>query len=156
MNSFESIARTLYARNPKPQEPLPNQKRPSLMIIDDNLEVIEALRQVLGSKYVIVGCSSHLEAERCLSEEIHVVLLDVKMAPMDGFEIFARLKRRNPGLRVVFNTAYPGDSAAVVRLRELESDGCLTKSEYGVAELEETIERALACAASALARGDGR
>jgi CheY-like chemotaxis protein len=150
MDSFESIARVLYAR--KARERSPRQERPSIMIIDDNVEVIEALRQALEGKYVVVACCSHAEVERRLSdlsEEIRVVLLDVKMAPMDGFEIFARLKQRNQGVRIIFNTAYPGDSAAVARLRQLEPDGCLTKSEYSVAELEEAIERAIARTTSA-------
>jgi CheY-like chemotaxis protein len=141
MDSFESIARVLYAR--KAQKPPPSRRRASIMIIDDNVEVIEALRQVLGRRYAVVGCCSCMEAESRLSEEIKVVLLDVKMSPVDGFGAFARLKQRYPAIRVIFNTAHPGDSAAVARLRDLESDGCLTKGEYSEAELERVIEQAI-------------
>jgi CheY-like chemotaxis protein len=141
MDSFESIARVLYTR--KAQRPPSSQARPSIMIIDDNVEVIEALRQVLAGRYAVVGCCSYMEAERRLSEEIKVALLDVKMSPVDGFEAFARLKQRYPGIRVIFNTAHPGDSAAVARLRDLESDGCLTKGEYSATELERVIEQAI-------------
>ena len=153
MTSFESLARVIYAR--KAKERPPRVARSSIMIIDDNVEIIEALRHALGRTYTIVGCSSYAEAERRLSDEISVILLDIKMAPMDGFDVFARLKQRNPGIRVIFNTAYPGDSAAVARLRDLESDGYLTKGEYSAAELEDAVERALAGAAGAPGRKAG-
>jgi predicted ATPase len=46
-------------------------------------------------------------------------------------------------LRIIFNTAYPGESVIAEKLRELTSDGYLTKGEYSTVELKETIERAM-------------
>jgi CheY-like chemotaxis protein len=143
MNSFESIAEMLYRRKKRATESSRPRKKEPILIVDDNIEVIDALRQILQKKYTVVACGSYEEVERCPTEEFKVVLLDVKMAPKDGFSVFSLLLRRNPHVRIIFNTAYPGESAVASKLRGLASDGCLTKGEYSQGELEAAIERAM-------------
>lgn len=152
MNTFGTIGRALYARKPRGTEGSAPQRRESILIVDDNVDVIEALRQLLQGRYNVVACTSHAEAALCRIEDVKVVLLDVKMAPEDGFAIFSLLRQRSPSVRIIFNTAYPGDCAAVSRMRNLEADGCLTKGEYTTAELEAAIARALSRSSSQGAR----
>src|SRR3954463_12736970 len=110
MNNFGAIARTLYVRKQRETGEGAPRRKESVMIVDDDVEVIEALRQILQGKYDVVACSSYAEVDRCPTEDIKVVLLDVKMAPKDGFAVFSLLKQRNQRVRIIFNTAYPGDS----------------------------------------------
>lgn len=142
-NSFESIAEALYRRKKRETASSGLREKESILIVDDNIEVIEALRQILQQKYTVVACSSYAEVELCPTLDFKVVLLDVKMAPRDGFSIFSLLRQRNQHVRIIFNTAYPGESAVASQLRALPSDGCLTKGEYSLGELEEAIERAM-------------
>lgn len=143
MSGFGDIARTLFAKRSREGETGAPRKKDSVLIVDDNLEVLDALRLVLQRKYDVVACSSYEDVDRCWTERIKVVLLDVKMRPQDGFEVFSLLRERSQEVRIIFNTAYPGDSAAAAKVRALQPDGYLTKGEYSTAELEAAIERAL-------------
>jgi CheY-like chemotaxis protein len=153
MSNFKSIARELYARKPRQAGRDGSREKASILIVDDNAEVIEALRQILEDHYDVVACSSYAEVDRCRTENIRVVLLDVKMAPRDGVAIFSLLRQRSKKVRIIFNTAYPGESVIAEKLRGLNSDGYLTKGEYSTAELKEAIERAMRYSSSPAAPG---
>ena len=60
----------------------------AVMIIDDNIEIIEALSLVLKDRYLIIPCFSYEEACAKLTSKMRVVILDIKMANKDGIEIF--------------------------------------------------------------------
>jgi CheY-like chemotaxis protein len=154
MSNFGAIARTLYTKKSREPEKSAPRRRASVMIVDDNIEVLEALREVLQRKYDVVVCSSYAEVDRYQTEDIKVVLLDVKMAPLDGLAVFSLLKQRNQKVRIIFNTAYSGDSEIASKLQELDSDGCLTKGEYSMVELEAAIERAISRSSAPGAPGE--
>jgi DNA-binding NtrC family response regulator len=118
-------------------------RQQTLMIVDDNPRIIDALSAVLRDKYAIVGCASAAEVERRYSDEIKAVLLDIKMAPDDGTVIFAQLRKKSPQLPIIFHTAYPGNSEAVDRIRELDPDGFLLKGDYTLGQLEELLDQVL-------------
>jgi CheY-like chemotaxis protein len=143
MANFETIARTLYARKPRGTGKRRPREGASVLIVDDNAEVIASLRQILQDEYNVLACSSYAEVELCRAESIKVVLLDIKMAPKDGFAIFSLLRQRSQRVGIIFNTAYPGESMAAARLRDLDADGYLTKGEYSIEELKAAIERAM-------------
>src|SRR5580658_1246077 len=84
--------------------------RASILIVDDKPEKLlslEAVLEDLGQR--IVCASSGREALRhLLAEEFAVILLDVNMPDMDGFEA-ASLIRQRPSLRhvpIIFITAF--------------------------------------------------
>jgi DNA-binding NtrC family response regulator len=119
------------------------EERRTIMIVDDNLKMLEALLSVLQEKYDVVTCCSAAEVEKRWSDDVQLVILDIKMAPDDGVAIFSLLRRRSERVPIIFHTAYPGSSEIVARMRELTSDGCLMKGDYSLCHLEETIERTL-------------
>ena len=118
-------------------------RQQTLMIVDDNPRIIDALGAVLRDKYSIVACASAAEVELRYSDEVKVVLLDIKMAPEDGTVIFARLRKKSAQLPIIFHTAYPGNSEALDRLRELDADGMLMKGDYTLAQLEALLDQVL-------------
>jgi two-component system, sensor histidine kinase len=92
---------------------------PSVLIVDDveaNLLAIEA--QLGGLDCTLIRASSGNEALRqLLKRKFAVVLLDVQMPHMDGFEV-ARYARANPGTRdvpIVFVTAMHETEEHVLR-----------------------------------------
>lgn len=115
----------------------------AVMIVDDNPMVAESLRHVLSGSYQVVACSSYAEVKERLTADVRVVLLDVKMTPVDGLTMFALLRDLRPDLRIVFNTAYPGGSDVVTKLKELRPDGMLWKGEYSADDLEQFLARVL-------------
>ena len=115
----------------------------TVMIIDDNIEVITALSSVLKDHYTLIPCLSFEEANERLTSKTKVVLLDIKMSGKDGIEVFRLLKETNRDLRIIFHSAYPGSEEKAIKAESLEHDGFLTKGEYTSSELIETIRSAL-------------
>ena len=70
-----------------------NIEKPAILIVDDNEEILEFLRDDLGETYhIFTGCDG-LEALKILSKEvIHLVISDVMMPEMDGFELCEKIK----------------------------------------------------------------
>jgi CheY-like chemotaxis protein/anti-sigma regulatory factor (Ser/Thr protein kinase) len=96
---------------PRPVEP------PAILLVDDhreNLLALEAVLEPLGEP--VVSVESGEEALRALlRREFAVILLDVRMASMDGLET-ARLIRSRPGTRhipIIFLTAVARDANQV-------------------------------------------
>jgi two-component system, sensor histidine kinase and response regulator len=88
-------------------------KEPALLLVDDveeNLVAVEATLQPLGHR--IIRASSGEDALRCLlTDEIGVIVLDVQMPGLDGFETARHIKERDRtrDIPIVFLTALGGD-----------------------------------------------
>ncbi|HLV64716.1 MAG TPA: response regulator, partial [Polyangiaceae bacterium] len=67
--------------------------RPVVLIVDDAPESIDVLRSVLGSNYQVKAAINGRTALE-LAEQAHpdLILLDVMMPDMDGYEVCRRLK----------------------------------------------------------------
>ena len=90
-----------------------------LLVVDDRMENLEAMQALLEDGEWQLRCASSGEqALRCLLEEdVGLVLLDVQMPGMDGFEV-ARLMRGNPRTRltpIIFVSAIAQTHDAVLR-----------------------------------------
>ncbi len=101
--------------------------KPRILLVDDlpaNLLALEAVLQSSG--YDVVSVRSGADALACLSEaDFAVVLLDVQMPSMDGFQTAARVQklahenaRRVP---IIFVTAIDSDHADFDGLRPRRS-----------------------------------
>ncbi len=113
----------------------------NILIVDDmphNLEVVSRLLEVDG--FTTFKARGGQEALDLLAkEEIDLVLLDVRMPDMDGFEVCERLKQR-PGLGnipVIFLTGM-GDRASVIRGFEVGGSDYVTKP-FDVEELRARV-----------------
>jgi PAS domain S-box-containing protein len=86
----------------------------SILVVDDNAAKRLALKAVLTPLgYPIVEADSGLAALRCLmTEDFAVILLDVCMPIMDGFETAAlmRQRRQSEMTPIIFITAYASDA----------------------------------------------
>jgi len=80
----------------------------TILIVDDTLTNIDILVKLLD-KYDIVVATSGLEALNIVENEDHIdlILLDIMMPEMDGFEVCKILKRNNnsKNIPVIFLTA---------------------------------------------------
>ena len=99
-----------------------DQPRASILIVDDvpaNLMAMEAVLQPLGQR--VVCARSGQEALRALlDEEFAVILLDVTMPDMDGFETAQVIRDRNKtrGVPIIFLTAMTGNEEYILRAYE--------------------------------------
>ena len=84
--------------------------RPWVLVVDDspaNLMAVEAVLEPLDVEVVTAG-SGEEALWRLLGHDFAVVILDVAMPGMDGFETAARIKERdrNRAMPIVFLTAH--------------------------------------------------
>lgn len=77
------------------------------MIVDDEDGPRESLRYVFKNDYDLLTASNGREAvELVQSNEVDVVLLDIRMQGMSGIEVLDRLKYVDPDIEVVMMTAF--------------------------------------------------
>jgi signal transduction histidine kinase len=93
--------------------------RPIVLIVDDRPENLLALEAVLESLDVEVVRADSGEAalRRLLTDEVAVIILDVQMPGLDGFETAAHIKERDKTRRIpiIFLTALSTDIAHALR-----------------------------------------
>lgn len=142
MESFTEIKRIMFSRQTDEVD-VTSVPEPCVMLIDDDLDVIEALTALLQTRYRLISCHSFEETQQHLTPDIKLVLLDIKMASKDGIEVFKLLKASGADLPIVFHSAYPGSNEKVAALEGLNHNGYLTKGEYDLPELLRTIDHAM-------------
>ena len=80
--------------------------RPTIVAVDDDRDILRGLEGLFSDRYNLVLCSSGREALTAMNEEICAIILDVRMAGMDGFAVCEWLRARYPNLPVIFYSAY--------------------------------------------------
>ncbi len=109
------------------------ESRMRVLAIDDNLDnliSLEALvRTFLPACEMVVTQAAHEGVSLATSFQPDVILLDVQMPEMDGFEV-CRMLKANPAahhIPVIFLTAHVTDSASKIRGLEMGADAFLMK-----------------------------
>jgi len=82
-----------------------------ILVVDDDRRMTNTLSDILRLQgYETTQAFSGLEAIEQVNQGIFdCVLTDIKMSEMDGVELFQELHKYQPGLPVVFMTAYASD-----------------------------------------------
>jgi len=99
-----------------------------ILVVDDEQGVREALRQLLeyeGYELMLAGSGSEA-LDAYASFKPHLVLLDVKMAGMDGLAVLAKLREADPGALVVMISGH-GTIATAVEATQLGAHDFLEK-----------------------------
>lgn len=109
MNSFASSETVLMV---DPSEMA--QRRPRLLVVDDQPVNIQALYQTFASDHQVLMATSGQQAlDVCASKRPDLVLLDVEMPGMDGYEVCRRLKAEEStrDIPIIFVTAHNDEAA---------------------------------------------
>lgn len=92
---------------------------PTILIVDDDVKNLQALEHMLERPdRTVMKATSGDEALRCLlSHDMAVMLLDIRMAEMDGYETAALIRKREKtqALPIIFLTAFNKDDADVLK-----------------------------------------
>lgn len=92
---------------------------PTILIVDDDIRNLQALERVLerpDRRVIKAMCGD--EALRCLLvQDVAVMLLDIRMAEMDGYETAAliRTREKTRALPIIFLTAFNKEDADVLK-----------------------------------------
>ena len=101
--------------------------RPSLLLIDDDRELVQMLTEYLGSEGFVLAASFEGEdaLKKLASESFSLVILDVMLPGLNGFDVLRRL-RQTLSMPVIMLTARGTDIDRIVGL-ELGADDYLAK-----------------------------
>jgi CheY-like chemotaxis protein/predicted regulator of Ras-like GTPase activity (Roadblock/LC7/MglB family) len=117
-----------------------------ILVVDDEPTVLFALSEALTDKrrgWKVVTARDGREAISILeSDKIHLVVTDLRMPEVDGFELLAHLRRTRPELPVIVMTAL-GHAETSGRLDPEGVLECLSKP-FDVAVLQRKIHEKLA------------
>jgi CheY-like chemotaxis protein len=91
---------------------------PRIMVVDDEKDILRILKRDLESSDfenrfnvdVFSTSESALNAFASHPDDYYdLVLTDIRMSKMTGFELYRRLKERSPSIKIVFLTAFEID-----------------------------------------------
>ena len=94
-------------------------KKMKMMLVDDEERFLSTTQKLLARKgYDVVTAASGAEAlEKIRSQNIHVVILDVKMPGMDGNATLKEIKRQFPLTEVIMLTGHATMESAIDGLK---------------------------------------
>jgi len=116
-----------------------------MMLVDDEERFLSTTKKLLSKKGIEAETAlSGAEAlEKLSSQNIHVVILDVKMPGMDGVETLKEIKKRFPLVEVIMLTGNATVESAVVGLKSGASDYLMKPTDLDtlVAKAQEAFEK---------------
>ena len=114
-----------------------------LLVVDDEPKICDLFEAIFKSdEYEVDTRPNGAEALQQLRESsCDLVITDIKMPGMDGFELARRVKELDPGLPVIIITGYATVDTAVQALRE-GADDYLTKP-FSIEEVRRVVAEAL-------------
>jgi len=116
---------------------------PKVLIVDDDPRMCDSLKVLLSDQgYVMKTCNSGQEAIECMSRNaFDLVLLDMVIPDMDGFQIMDCIKRQSPDTLVIVITGHASMEAAIGSLRRRVYD--FVRKPFEPEELLRTVENGL-------------
>jgi DNA-binding NtrC family response regulator len=114
----------------------------SILVVDDQQDLRELLTRILTKEGYTVEAVINGEAalERLRQQPFNLVLTDVKMPGVNGFDLIQAIKKEFPSVGVIVMTAY-GDSYTVKDALLLGADEYITKP-FKSFEINLVVERA--------------
>jgi two-component system response regulator VicR len=114
----------------------------TVLIVDDEPDTLELVKLVLESGgFKTVSAASGMEALREVDvSKPDLVLLDIMMPDMDGWEVFRKIKEINSTLPIVILTAKAQNFDRLLGLHVLKADNYITKP-FGKNELISKVRK---------------
>ncbi len=120
---------------------LQDSDRPTILVVDDEEIIRDLCRRTLG-EYRILEAPDGLAALQLLeSHPADLILVDVMMPVMNGLDLLAKVKERDPDQLVVVMTGY-ADKEIVLRALKADADDFIQKP-INLLQLKSTIQKAL-------------
>ncbi len=115
-----------------------------VMAVDDEPDITKLIEKILKKAgYKVATANSGTEClEKYPKEKPDIVLLDVMMPGMDGWEVYRSIKKINKNQKILFLTAVTLESEARKKMDELKVSHYLTKP-FDPPELIERVKRVL-------------
>ncbi len=116
-----------------------------MMLVDDEERFLSTTKKLLSKKgFEVITAASGPEALDILrAQNIHVVILDVKMPGMDGIETLKAIKRTYPLVEVIMLTGHATVESAVDGLKSGATDYLMKPTDIGdiISKATEAFEK---------------
>jgi two-component system response regulator HydG len=114
-----------------------------ILVVDDDLSLRQLLHAVLTAEgYQVTQADDGQTAVALVEKQFFdLILMDIRMARMDGIEALKRIKEISPGIQIIIMTAYASVKTAIDALKSGAYD-YLTKP-LDIDELKILVKRAL-------------
>jgi CheY-like chemotaxis protein len=104
----------------------------SILIVDDEIDIINSVKRWLEAEgFKVHGIADPLQALEYFqnnSDDIDVVLSDIRMRKIDGRDLVKRIKTIRPETKIIFMTALETDRLELSEtLPSIKIDGFMTK-----------------------------
>ena len=117
--------------DPEPEPPIGK-----VLVIDDDPNIRQGLETTLKQRnYEVVVTVTGQEGLDRFTEDVCVVILDVKLPKIDGITMYGQLKAKHPDVPIIFYSAYPGNEEIAQECLKLNPYAFIEKGE------EEDIDR---------------
>jgi two-component system response regulator VicR len=102
---------------------------PKIMVVDDEPDTIDLVKIILESEDIeVIGASSGFECLELMDlEKPDLILLDIMMPDMNGWETFHKIKEKDPALPVAMLTVKSQEFDKMLGLHVLKADDYITK-----------------------------
>ena len=89
-----------------------------ILVVDDDSMNMARTKKILGKEYDVVLADSGKKAlEKLRDETVDLILMDIEMPKMNGFETFSRIKDLGDEIPVIFLTASGMEDDVVSAIR---------------------------------------
>ncbi len=117
--------------------------RPRIFLADDHLLLLDAFSNLLAPKYEVVGTATDGREMLSMVAKLNpdVVVMDIAMPNMNGFDAGEKLKKLYPEIKLIFLTVNE-DPDMITKAFRIGANGYLLKSS-AASELFQAIEAVL-------------
>ena len=109
-------------------------KRLNIVVADDEEIYLSLVRDALeDERYNVRTASSAQDALKIIeTEEINLIITDIRMPQMDGIELIKRAREINPHLMAIFMTGYANLNSAKKSRSRLSSSRSMSPIKKGI------------------------
>ncbi|MFH1852681.1 MAG: response regulator [Candidatus Neomarinimicrobiota bacterium] len=117
-------------------------KETSIVIVDDDINFSKTLADILNVRnFKVVVVPDPHDALEYIDTAIQVVLLDMKLNAISGYDVLLQIRKKYPNLPVILVTGHRKEMAAVIdSALDLRAFTCLYKP-FAIEELLNTLEQ---------------
>ena len=100
-----------------------------ILLVDDDIQFLEATEYMLKyENYDVITAKNGEEAIKKFNASYpDIVLMDLKMPVMNGYDAFFRIKKDNPDAKIIFTSAYAINNEEFENAEKSGLFGLLTK-----------------------------
>ncbi len=113
-----------------------------VLVVDDEPDTLELVKLVLesGGFETVLAANGMDALAKVGNTKLDLVLLDIMMPDMDGWEVFRKIKEKYPALPIAILTAKAQNIDKLLGLHVLKADDYITKP-FGKNELINKVKK---------------